>query len=114
MTEDYKNIEEETVNIKVLLKYSRYWYYFLLCTLFFLFCAFLFNRYATPVYSASTTILIRDDSNSSLGAENLLEGLELFSGKKNLKINGILESFDLVSKTIQDLGFQTIFSSRQY
>ena len=111
MTEDYKNKEEETVNIKeVLLKYSRYWYYFLLCTLFFLFCAFLFNRYATPIYSASTTILIRDDSNSSLGAENLLEGLELFSGKKNLKNEiGILESFDLVSKTIQDLGFQTSY-----
>ena len=111
MTEDYKNKVEETVNIKeVLLKYSRYWYYFLLCTLFFLFCAFLFNRYATPIYSASTTILIRDDSNSSLGAENLLEGLELFSGKKNLKNEiGILESFDLVSKTIQDLGFQTSY-----
>ena len=47
-----------------------------------LFGAYLYNRYSTPIYSASTTVLIRDDSNASLGAENLLEGLELFSGKK--------------------------------
>ena len=101
---------EETINVKeIIFKYSKYWYYFLLCNIFCLFGAFLYNRYTTPLYSGSTTILIRDDSNSSLGAENLLEGLELFSGKKSKNEIGILESYDLIAKTIQDLQFQTSY-----
>ena len=105
------NHSEETINVKeILLKYYKYWYYFFLSLILCLIGAFLFNRYTTPIYSGSTTILIRDDSNASLGAENLLEGLELFSGKKNLKNEiGILESYDLISKTIQNLQFQTSY-----
>ena len=105
------NNPEETINVKeIIFKYSKYWYYFFLCIVFCLFGAFLYNRYTTPLYSGSTSILIRDDSNASLGAENLLEGLELFSGKKNLKNEiGILESYDLIAKTIQDLQFQTSY-----
>ena len=81
-----QNSQEETIDIKALiLKYSQYWYYFLLSILFLVFIAFLNNRYTVPEYSVSTTLLIRDDNNTQLGAENLLEGLELFSGKKNLK-----------------------------
>ena len=80
------NQSEETINVKeIIFKYTKYWYYFFLSIVLCLFGAFLYNRYSTPIYSGSTTILIRDDSNASLGAENLLEGLELFSGKKNLK-----------------------------
>ena len=105
------NQSEETINVKeIIFKYSKYWYYFFLSILFCLFGAYLYNRYSTPIYSASTTVLIRDDSNASLGAENLLEGLELFSGKKNLKNEiGILESYDLIAKTIKDLQFQTSY-----
>ena len=39
-----------------------------------------------PEYSVSTTLLIRDDNNTQMGAENLLEGLEIFSGKKNYTV----------------------------
>jgi uncharacterized protein involved in exopolysaccharide biosynthesis len=78
--------QEETIDIKALiLKYSQYWYYFVASILFFGCIAFLNNRYTTPKYSVSTTLLIRDDNNTQLGAENLLEGLELFSGKKKFK-----------------------------
>ena len=80
------NQSEETINVKeIIFKYSKYWYYFFLSIFLCLFGAYLYNRYSTPIYSASTTVLIRDDSNASLGAENLLEGLELFSGKKSEK-----------------------------
>ena len=77
------NQKEETIDIKsLILKYIQYWYYFLLSILFFIFIAFLNNRFTIPEYSVSTTLLIRDDNNTQLGAENLIEGLELFSGKK--------------------------------
>ena len=106
-----KNDSEETINVKEIInKYLSFWYFFLISIGFCLFIAFLYNRYTEPIYSASTTVLIRDDSNSSLGAENLLEGLELFSGKKNLKNEiGILESFDLTKKTLENLEFQTSY-----
>ena len=73
--------QEETIDLKELLKYVQYWYYFVISIIFCLFIAFLNNRYTVKEYSVSTTLLIRDDNNTQLGAENLLEGLELFSGK---------------------------------
>ncbi len=97
--------QEETIDIKALiLKYAQYWYYFALSILFFGCIAFLNNRYKVPEYSVSTTLLIRDDNNTQLGAENLLEGLELFSGKKNLKNEiVILSSYSLFDKVIEEL-----------
>jgi len=97
--------QEETIDIKALvLKYAQYWYYFVLSILFFGCIAFLNNRYTVPEYSVSTTLLIRDDNNTQLGAENLLEGLELFSGKKNLKNEiVILSSYSLCEKVIEEL-----------
>lgn len=97
--------QEETIDIKALiLKYAQYWYYFLLSILFFGFISFLNNRYTVPEYSVSTTLLIRDDNNTQLGAENLLEGLELFSGKKNLKNEiVILNSYSISEQLIKEL-----------
>ena len=97
--------KEENIDIKALfLKYAQYWYYFILSILFFGFIAFLNNRYTVPEYSVSTTLLIRDDKNSQLGAENLLEGLELFSGKKNLNNEiVILNSYSLSEQIVEEL-----------
>ena len=109
---DYPNQPtEETIDIKELLaKFSQKWYYFAGAIFIFMAIAFLYNRYTEPVYQANATILIRDDDNTTLGAENLLEGLELFSGKKNLKNEiGILHSFDLIRNTLIDLDFGTSY-----
>ena len=104
--EQDQNKQEETIDIKALiLKYTQYWYYFLLSILFFGFIAFLNNRFTVPEYSVSTTLLIRDDNNTQLGAENLIEGLELFSGKKNLTNEIIiLNSYSINEKVIEELG----------
>ena len=103
--------QEETIDIKALiLKFAQYWYYFVLSILFFGCIAFLNNRYTVPEYSVSTTLLIRDDNNTQLGAENLLEGLEMFSGKKNLNNEiVILNSFSLTEKIIQELELGTSY-----
>lgn len=109
---DYPNQpSEETIDIKELLaEFTQKWYYFAGAIFIFLAIAFLYNRYTEPVYQANATILIRDDDNTTLGAENLLEGLELFSGKKNLKNEiGILHSFDLIRNTLIDLDFGTSY-----
>lgn len=102
---DNKNQQEETIDIKALiLIYSQYWYFFFLSILFCGFLAFLNNRLTVPEYSVSTTLLIRDDNNTQLGAENLLEGLELFSGKQNIKNEiVILNSYSSTEKVIREL-----------
>ena len=59
---------------------------------------------ASLIGSVSTTLLIRDDNNTQMGAENLLEGLEIFSGKKNLKNEiVILNSYSLSEKIVKEL-----------
>ena len=80
------NSKEETIDIKLLVKkFIGYWYYFLLSISVCLFIAFLYNRYTRPIYNVSTTIEIRDDNNTQLGVENILEGMEMFSVKTNLE-----------------------------
>ncbi len=100
-----QELNEEKIDIRsMLLRYSTYWYFFLLSILFFIFLGFLVNRYTVTEYSVSSTLLIRDDSNTQLGAENLLEGLELFSGKKNLKNEIIiLKSYSVTEQIVEEL-----------
>tara|TARA_B100001093_G_scaffold520511_1_gene617281 strand:- start:90202 stop:92592 length:2391 start_codon:yes stop_codon:yes gene_type:complete len=100
-----QEINEEKIDIRsILLRYSTYWYFFILSVLFFIFLGFLVNRYTVPEYSVSSTLLIRDDSNTQLGAENILEGLELFSGKKNLKNEIIiLKSYSVTEQIVEEL-----------
>jgi len=100
-----KDLNEEKIDIKkIFFSYTTYWYFFLLSILFFVFVGFLINRYTVPEYSVSSTLLIRDDSNTQLGAENILEGLELFSGKKNLKNEiVILKSYSVTEQIVEEL-----------
>ena len=100
-----KDLNEEKIDIKgIFLSYTTYWYFFILSIMFFIFLGFLINRYTVPEYSVSSTLLIRDDSNTQLGAENILEGLELFSGKKNLKNEiVILKSYSVTEQIVEEL-----------
>ena len=102
---------EETVDFKLLIKkYTAYWYYFILSVSVCLFIAFLYNRYIRPIYIVSTTIEIRDDNNTQLGVENILEGMEMFSVKTNIENEkAVLKSFTLSERTITELGLQLSF-----
>ena len=81
---------------------------FFYCT--FLIIGFLYNRYSTKIYKSSTTILIKEESNNSLGSDDIFEGLDLFGGQKNIKNEiGILESFSLTKKHLKNLNFRTSY-----
>ncbi len=105
MREELEKYQEETIDLKAfIIKFSQYWYYFILSIIFCLFIAFLSNRYTAPEYSVSTTLLIRDDNNTQMGAENILEGLEIFSGKRNIKNEiVILNSYSITEKVVKEL-----------
>ena len=105
MNTEENPIQEEKVDLKGLLfRYYNHWYYFLVSIILFILIAFAYNRYTTPTYSVSSTLLIRDDNNTQLGAENILEGMELFSGKTNINNEIVLlKSFSLLNQVVNDL-----------
>ena len=105
MNNEEINIKEERVDLKGLFfRYYSHWYYFLISLFVFSLISLAYIRYTTPVYSVSSTILIRDDNNTQLGAENILEGMELFSGKTNINNEiVVLKSFSLIDKVVNEL-----------
>lgn len=100
-----QEFKEETIDTKQLLfRYYQYWHYFLISIIAFVLIGFMYNRYTKPTYSVSSTLLIRDDNNTQLGAENLLEGMELFSGKTNINNEIVLlKSFSLTNQAVESL-----------
>ena len=99
---------EEKIDLKVFIdRYLIFWKYIILSIIIFLIIGFLYNRYSTKIYKSSTTLLIKEESNNSLGSDDVFEGLDLFGGQKNIKNEiGILESFSLTKKTLKDLNFR--------
>lgn len=100
------NIREE------LDKYLFYWRWFIVSALACLVVAFLYLRYATPVYSASTTILVKDDKKGGLASE--FSGLSEIGllGKAKSNVDNeieILKSRTLIEKTIKELRLNYIY-----
>ena len=111
MNSEENQIQEERVDLKALFfRYYSHWYYFVISLFACAVIAFIYIRYTTPVYSVSSTILIRDDNNTQLGAENILEGMELFSGKTNINNEiVVLKSFSLIDKVVNELALGTSY-----
>lgn len=105
--------QEETIDIKaIFFKFYSHWHYFAITILLALLTSYTIIRYSQRIYKVSTTILIRDESNTSLGAENLLEGLELFNRRTNIENEiGILISYYMINKAISKLDFDVSYFS---
>lgn len=97
--------EESNINIKeILAKYLVYWKWFLISLFLFLVIAKLYLRYSVPVYSASTSLLIKDEQSGNLASElSAFEDIGLFSGKKSVIDDEIeiLKSRALAEKTVK-------------
>jgi tyrosine-protein kinase Etk/Wzc len=78
--------------------------------------AFLYNRYSTPVYRVTSTILIEEDKKSNTtGNDQLLEGFGLLPGMKNFDNQTlVLSSRTLISKTLDVMSCDTEFYSRGF
>ncbi|MGC6428627.1 MAG: polysaccharide biosynthesis tyrosine autokinase [Flavobacteriales bacterium] len=92
--------------VELIKNYSRYWYFFILSILILIFIGYLYSRYSSKVYSASTTILIKDENNTTIGSDNIIDGIDLFGKNRNIKNEiGILKSFSLVKKTLKEASY---------
>ena len=87
----------------------RYWYLYIITLALAIAGAYAYNWYATPVYSASCAVLIKEPNNSA-DASDLLMRLENYSTDRNIQNEiEILKSRALLSKTIQDLDLEVSY-----
>lgn len=104
MTEEY---QEEDIQLRAILeKYLIHWQWFGLGVLLCLVAAFLYLRYSTPQYQASTTILVKDEKKGGMLSElSAFADLGLGGSIKSNLDNEIeiLKSRTLIERTVKTL-----------
>jgi len=109
------NAEEaaDTTNIKEELgKYLFHWKWFFLCILISLAGAYIYLRYAKPLYSATTTIMIKDNQKSGISKEfAAFEDLGIVGGSANNTDNEIeiLKSRKIIGAVVDALQLNTVY-----
>jgi tyrosine-protein kinase Etk/Wzc len=103
-----KNIfEEEEGNLfsQVLFKYLPYWPLFLVLLVLSGTGAYLYLRYAVPVYETAATILVKDEKKGLEDNSNLMEQLNLFGSKKLVENEiEVIQSRTLMREVVKNLG----------
>lgn len=80
------------------------WYWYVLSLLLCLTCAWVYLRYTTPVYTVTTTLLLKENNSKKGNAENFLDGLDLVSSSRNvLNEMELIRSFNNIEQTIREL-----------
>lgn len=102
------NREIQTLGVRDLFyKYIRFLPIFILSIAIALLGAFSYLRYATRVYSASATMMIKNDNNSSTGEDKI--GSILAGGNRDQNIQNeieVLKSHPLMVRVVKRLGLQ--------
>lgn len=113
---DYSNSQEsgdiEQIDIKaILFKYLQHWRWFVLTLLLCLVAAFLYLRYATPTYSVSAKVLIKDDKKGGgMDAAAAFSDLNIFQSHQNINNEiEILKGKGLMSRVMQELNLHTTY-----
>ena len=112
-----QTFQEETINIRAEVeKYLFYWKWFVLTAIIALSLDFVYLRYTTPSYTATASIMIKDNQKSGISAElAAFEDLGIIGGGsannpeneiqilKSRKIIGqVVDSLDLTLRYFQD------------
>ena len=109
----HKENPENSINIREELdKYFVHWKWIVVSLLFCIFIAYVYLRYAVPVYKASATILIKDDKKGGLQSElAAFSDLGLTTGLKSNVDNEIeiVKSRTVVENAIKSLGFNITY-----
>lgn len=97
--------QEEQLDLLPLIRqrYLPYWPLFLLAVVLAVTAAFVYLRYATPVYYVSATLLVKDEK-TGIDEANILSSLDLSSSKKVIENEiEILKSRTLAKQVIRNL-----------
>lgn len=99
--------EEKTDYRALLFRYLIHWPWFVASLLLYLLAAWLYLRYATPVYNIHASIVIKDDTKggSAGGDFSVFENLGIISSSKNIDNEiEILRSKSLIKNVVNELG----------
>ncbi len=114
--ENYQPLSSETSNEpfnfqEKLDSFLIHWKWILLSVFVCLFVCFIYLRYATPQYNATTTIIVRDDRKGGIQSElSAFSDLNIGYSKSNLENEiEILKSRNIVQKVIKKLGFNVSY-----
>lgn len=110
------NSEEEKVDFQeIVFKYFTYWKWFVISIVLCLAFAFLYLKRSAPVYSITSSIMIRDDKKG--GGTNelaMFENLGLMPGGNNVDNEvEILKSTNLVKSVVKNLKLNTQYLTRR-
>lgn len=97
---------------KILAKIVVYWPVFIVAAFIALLIAFLYLRYATPLYEVNAKILIKEDNQGGLANGALLEDLGMDGGGANVENEvEILQSRTLMQKVVEATGINVHYYS---
>ena len=98
--------QEDNLEVKkLLLKLFSYWYVYVIFFILAIVSVKLYLRYTQTIYTAYSTVLIRDAKSKS-NADVLLEELSLFNSSKNIANEiGIITSYNMIANALEGLNF---------
>jgi tyrosine-protein kinase Etk/Wzc len=104
---NYQLPEDDNIDIKryISLFFSN-WYWFAISLFIAITVAYGINRYSQPIYSVSSTLLVKDDQLGSMSNSvgSVIPGGDIFRNQQNLRNEmGILRSFSLNYRVMKDL-----------
>ena len=109
------NRQEESLDLRELAeRYILEWKWFVFGILVCSILASLYLRYAIPIYSATATILVKDEKKGGLQSElAAFSDLGLMTGVKNNVDNEIevIKSRRIIEKAVKKLGFNVTYIS---
>lgn len=104
---------EQSINIAELAQqYLHHWKWFLLSVVLCLVAAFFYIRYTTPIYRATSTILVKDDRKGGLQSElSAFSDLGLMGGVKSNVDNEIeiIKSRSIIEKAVRELTYNVTY-----
>jgi len=107
----YQHEAEDDFNIKqFFLTYLRFWYVYVFVLSITLSMAYFYNWFAKPVYNVSAKILIKDDKSTSIGTEDILKDLNVYSVTKNIENEiEIFKSRQLLKEVVERLELDVLY-----
>ncbi|ADB36789.1 GumC family protein [Spirosoma linguale] len=92
-----------------LLRYVRYWYWFVLSVGTLLIVAFFYLLYQQPIYKSTASLLVKDEK-KGLDSESMLKELEIFAPKKVVENEiEVLKSYTLMARVVQQLHLDVVY-----
>lgn len=116
MSTEFFDQEEQSLSLQdYIRRYFRYWYLFPIFFILALTTAFFYLQITQPVYSAKTSILIKDEEKGLGGTQGdiLSELSNQFGGNKLVENElEILKSQTLMSQVVKDLNLDVSYSTK--